>query len=97
MKKATISLIFLIASILTFTNQLLNPEHQSGSHRISNDVDTNNNVKWSPYPSKAGPQKPVTIDTTEADKIKIKLTGLQKMITIREILKMLLKLIAQMI
>lgn len=70
MKKATISLIFLIASILTFTNQLLNPEHQSGSHRISNDVDTNNNVKWSPYPSKAGPQRPVTIDTTEADKIR---------------------------
>lgn len=66
MKKISISLIFLIASSLTFTesNQLLDPKYQSGSYIINNDV------KWSPYPSKAGPQRPVTIDTTEADKIR---------------------------
>ncbi|MFG5920729.1 YadA C-terminal domain-containing protein [Sneathia vaginalis] len=32
MKKATISLIFLIASSLTFTNQLLCGNHQAGTH-----------------------------------------------------------------
>jgi len=32
MKKATISLIFLIASSLTFTNQLLCGNHQAGAH-----------------------------------------------------------------
>ncbi|MDK9581923.1 hypothetical protein QQA44_03600 [Sneathia vaginalis] len=32
MKKATISLIFLISSSLTFTNQLLCGNHQAGAH-----------------------------------------------------------------
>ncbi len=45
MKKISISLIFLIASSLTFTyNQLLDRNHQSGSSQQ--------------YPQKAGPQKP---------------------------------------
>lgn len=66
MKKISISLIFLIASSLTFTesNQLLDPKYQSGSYIINNDVDTNVHSNEPQYPPKGGPQQPRQQDNT---------------------------------
>lgn len=89
MKKISISLIFLIASSLTFTesNQLLDPKYQSGSYIINNDVDTNVHSNEPQYPPKGGPQQPRQQDNTPLEtpevialkkKINNKIDGLAK-------------------